>query len=194
MALTASYMLPLGSTLPDFTLENPLTQKTESIHGNTGEQGTLVIFMCNHCPYVIHLIEHLTSYTADIKQKGINTIAISSNDPQTYPQDGPDKMAQYAASNDFSFPYLFDPNQKAAHAFEAACTPDFYLFDAEKKLVYRGRYDASRPGNDLPITAEDMTNAINALLQKTPMPEKQYPSLGCNIKWNPGNAPENFSI
>lgn len=192
MALTGSYMLPLGSVLPDFTLENPLTQKLESLHKNTGRHGTLIIFMCNHCPYVVHLVEHLTQYTSKIRSKGIQTIAISSNDPETYPQDGPKKMAAFAKENGFSFPYLFDPTQKAAHAFEAACTPDFYLFNEEKKLVYRGRYDTSRPGNDLPITAEDLSTAIDAMVQKTPIPEKQYPSLGCNIKWKSGNEPENF--
>lgn len=194
MALTESYMLPLGSTLPDFILENSQTQKTESIHANTGEKGTLVIFMCNHCPYVIHLIEHLTQYTASVQPKGIQTIGISSNDPETYPQDGPEKMAEFADAKGFSFPYLFDKDQNVAHAFKAACTPDFYLFNADNKLVYRGRYDASRPGNDYAISGKDLDTAVNAVLQKTPIPEKQYPSLGCNIKWFPGNEPESFSI
>lgn len=194
MALTESYMLPLGTALPDFSLENPLSQNTTSLHKNTGEKGTLIIFMCNHCPYVVHLIDHLTAFTAKIKSEGINSIAISSNDAVAYPQDGPEKMALYAKEKGFSFPYLYDPTQKAAQAFEAACTPDFYLFDEDKKLVYRGRYDASRPGNDLPITGEDLSKAIDAMQKKTPIPGMQYPSLGCNIKWISGNEPENFFI
>lgn len=194
MALTESNMLPLATVAPFFQLIDTVDDQFKTLDQLKGEKGTLVVFMCNHCPYVVHLIDHLTAFTAKIKSEGINSIAISSNDAVDYPQDGPEKMALYAKEKGFSFPYLYDPTQKAAQAFEAACTPDFYLFDEDKKLVYRGRYDASRPGNDLPITGEDLSKAIDAMQKKTPIPGMQYPSLGCNIKWISGNEPENFFI
>ena len=148
-----------------------------------GEKGTLIVFICNHCPFVIHLLEHFTQFAARIKSKGISTVAISSNDIKNYPLDAPDKMYELSRKYNFSFPYLYDPSQKVAKAYDAACTPDFYLFDEKIELVYRGRYDSSRPKSNIPISGEDLENAALNLLNKKPISEKQFPSMGCSIKW-----------
>lgn len=183
MALTASTMLPLGTSAPPFTLTNVVTNKQETLDEHLGTTGTLVIFMCNHCPYVIHLIDSLVAFTKKNHGLGINTIAISSNDVERYPEDHPDRMKMLALEKSFGFPYLYDEDQQVAKIYDAACTPDFYLFDASKKLVYRGRYDESRPGNDRPINGDDLQTAINALISGGAISDQQYPSMGCGIKW-----------
>lgn len=192
MALTESNMLPLGTVAPDFDLLNVITGERESLNQLKGEKGTLMVFMCNHCPYVVHLLDSIISNSKKWKQQGIATIGISSNSILTHPQDGPEEMASLANEKSFGFPYLFDASQSVARAYDAACTPDFYLFDAALKLHYRGRYDGSRPGNDVAIDGADLQEAIDTMMvTKTPL-AKQWPSMGCNIKWEASNAPEGF--
>jgi len=190
MALTESYMLPLGTQAPFFKLPNVVLGIEQSLDELKGAHGTLVVFMCNHCPYVIHLLEGIIQTAGEFSKKGINTIAISSNSTDTHPQDGPEEMKKLAESKHFSFPYLYDKSQEIAHSYQAACTPDFYLFDASLKLFYRGRYDNSRPGNDMPVSGKELHQAADLMLSKRQMPEPQYPSMGCNIKWHSGNSPE----
>lgn len=194
MALVESNMLPLGTTVPSFSLPNVITNKMESLEKLKGKKGTLVVFSCNHCPYVVHLLDAFVAFAKENKARGIASIVISSNDVENYPADHPDLMRELALEKDFSFPYLYDEDQLVAKAYDAACTPDFYLLNTANKLVYRGRFDASRPGNDIPITGKDLQHAIDAMLKNDPIPEKQYPSMGCNIKWKAGNEPEGFSI
>ena len=168
MALVESNMLPLGTTAPDFSLPNVVDNSLGSLYNLKGEKGTLIVFTCNHCPYVVHLLDAFVALAKKNKNKGIATIAISSNDVEKYPADHPDLMCKLALEKQFVFPYLYDEQQTVAKAYDAACTPDFYLLDAHNVLVYRGRFDASRPGNDTPITGEDLQNAIDAMLKKTP--------------------------
>ena len=194
MALVESNMLPLGTIAPDFSLPNVVDNSLESLSNLKGEKGTLVVFTCNHCPYVVHLLDAFVALAKKNKGKGVATIAISSNDVENYPADHPDLMRKLAQEKKFTFPYLYDEAQTVAKAYDAACTPDFYLLNVQHALVYRGRFDASRPGNDTPITGEDLQNAIDAMLKKDPIPENQYPSMGCNIKWKTGNEPAGFSI
>ncbi len=183
MALTQSNMLALGTKAPTFCLPDTVSGKDLCFGDVRGEKGTVVMFICNHCPYVIHVNDELVRLANDYLPKGIGFAAISSNDVVQYPQDGPDKMRQRALELGYPFPYLFDETQAVARAYDAACTPDFYLFDDQDKLVYRGRLDASRPGSDLPVTGADLRAALDALLERRPIPETQYPSMGCNIKW-----------
>lgn len=190
MALTESYMLPLGTPAPDFTLLNVRDQQPTHLQENSGKKGTLIVFMCNHCPYVVHLIDAFVTLAKSLEEQGIQTIAISSNDIHSHPQDGPEAMTQFASARNFSFPYLYDATQAVAHAYQAACTPDFYLFDQDLRLFYRGRFDASRPGNELPLNGADLKHATTALLQGQKIPDPQYPSMGCNIKWKAGNEPK----
>ena len=194
MALTESNMLPLGTFAPDFKLVDVVSNTEKSLNELKGEQGTLIVFMCNHCPYVVHLIDALVALAERNLAKGINTIAISSNDIENYPEDRPEKMKALAIEKDFSFPYLYDEEQTIAKAYDAACTPDFYLLDNENKLVYRGRFDESRPGNSIAVTGEDLQYAIDLLVKNNPIAENQIPSMGCNIKWKAGNEPAGFSI
>lgn len=183
MALTPSNMLPLQTHLKDFELLNTQNNQWEKMSDYVGEKGTLIVFMCNHCPYVIHLLEHLVTFSNEAKKQGITTIAISSNDVANYPDDGPEKMKILAEQYAFDFPYFYDESQAAAKAYDAACTPDFYLLDHNKALFYRGRYDASRPGNDTPLSGNDLREAIDLLLSGGVYSKMQYPSMGCNIKW-----------
>lgn len=194
MALTESNMLPLGTFAPDFKLVDVVSNTEKSLNELKGEQGTLIVFMCNHCPYVVHLIDALVALAERNLAQGINTIAISSNDIENYPEDRPEKMKALAIEKAFSFPYLYDEEQTIAKAYDAACTPDFYLLDNENKLVYRGRFDRSRPGNSTAVTGEDLQHAIDLLVKNNPIPENQIPSMGCNIKWKAGNEPAGFSI
>jgi peroxiredoxin len=187
-------MLPLGTIAPDFSLPNVVDNSLGSLSNLKGEKGTLVVFICNHCPYVVHLLDAFIALAKKNKVKGLATIAISSNDVENYPADHPDLMRKLAQEKKIMFPYLYDEAQTVAKAYDAACTPDFYLLNAQHALVYHGRFDASRPGNDTPITGEDLQNAIDAMLKKDPIPENQYPSMGCNIKWKTGNEPAGFSI
>lgn len=190
MALTESYMLPLKTPAPNFSLPNVISGKTESLLAHRGKSGTLIIFMCNHCPYVVHLRAALIQTAESFLAKGVTTLAISSNSIISHPQDGPEAMKKLAAEEHFNFPYFFDESQEVAHAYQAACTPDFYLFDADLTLYYRGRFDNSRPGNENPITGQDLHNACDTMLQGVPFDGVQYPSMGCNIKWKEGNNPQ----
>lgn len=183
MALTESNMLPLGTKAPDFTLPDTVSGKDLSLNDIKADKATLIMFLCNHCPYVIHVNEEIVKIVEDYKNKGVGFVGISSNDVENYPQDGPEKMTIHAKETGYNFPYLYDESQDVAKAYDAACTPDFYIFDGELKLVYRGRLDGSRPGNDNPLTGEDLRTALDAVLSGSPVTEKQYPSGGCNIKW-----------
>jgi peroxiredoxin len=183
MALTESTMLELGTTAPDFALTDAVTGKTVRRDDFRGKKGLLVIFICTHCPYVKHIEKSLGQLSADYAAKQLGIVAISANDVTTHPVDSPAGLKQQAQTFGFQFPYLYDETQAVAHAFKAACTPDPYLFDADFKLVYRGQYDDSRPGNGIPVTGKDLRAAIDAVLAGKPVPADQKPSIGCNIKW-----------
>jgi peroxiredoxin len=183
MALTPSNMLPLGTKAPKFELIDTVDDTLKSLDELKGTNGTLIMFICNHCPYVVHVSAELSKLAKDYIAKGISCIAISSNDVENYPQDGPALMKQNAIDNDYIFPYLYDETQSVAKAYDAACTPDFFLFNDDLELVYAGQLDESRPGNDIPTTGKDLRAAMTALLNKTPINTNQKPSMGCNIKW-----------
>ncbi len=183
MALTESTMLELGTTAPDFALVDVLSGKTVRRDDLKGQKALLVMFICAHCPYVKHIEKSLAVLGMDYNGEPLSIVAISSNDVATHPADGPDGMRQQAETYRFLFPYLYDETQEVARAYKAACTPDFFLFDAEFKLVYRGEFDRSRPGNGVAITGEDLRAAIDAALEGKPPLEDQRPSIGCNIKW-----------
>jgi thiol-disulfide isomerase/thioredoxin len=183
MSLTPSNMLPLGTNAPDFKLVNTIDDTFVSLDEAKGLNGTLILFICNHCPFVIHVNPQLSKLAKDYVSKGINCIAISSNDVDNYPQDAPYLMKQHAIENDYKFPYLYDQTQDVAKAYDAACTPDFYVFNDELKLVYRGQLDDSRPGNNLELTGKDIRDTLDSLLNKQPISTTQKPSVGCNIKW-----------
>lgn len=192
MVRTASTMLPLGSQAPDFLLPNVDGQKM-TLSDFQGQAGLLVIFMCNHCPFVVHLRPHLASFAKEYTAKGLAIVGISSNDVDVYPQDGPDAMQQEHATAGYTFPYLFDETQLAAKAYRAACTPDFFLFDKDHRLVYRGQFDDSRPKTNIPVTGADLRAACDALLAGLPVVADQKPSIGCNIKWKVGSEPDYFT-
>lgn len=183
MSQTASNMLPLGTIAPKFKLKDTNSNYDYSYDDLKGSKGTLVLFICNHCPFVIHVIEEVVRIANDYRVQGIGIIAISSNDIQKYPQDGPELMTEFAFNNKIEFPYLYDENQEVAKAFDAACTPDFFLFDAQDKLFYRGQLDDSRPGNGIPLSGSDLRNAIDAVIYNRNLKDPQKPSMGCNIKW-----------
>lgn len=183
MARTPSNMLALGTRAPGFTLPDTRSGNTCTLQELKGEKGTLVMFICNHCPFVKHVNEALVRLAAAYQPKGISFVAISSNDVENYPQDHPDKMKETAEEEGYSFPYLYDESQEVARAYDAACTPDFYLFDGELELVYRGQLDDSRPGNGIPVTGRDLETAMQNLLSGNPVAKLQKPSIGCNIKW-----------
>jgi peroxiredoxin len=183
MAQTPSNMLPLGTKAPDFTLPDTISSLALSLTDIRGENGFLVMFICNHCPYVIHVNPELVRLANDYRSKGIGFVAISSNDVERYPDDAPEKMKEVAIKLGYPFPYLYDESQAVAKVYDAACTPDFYLFDGAANLVYRGRLDDSRPKNDNPLTGKDLRDALEAMLAGQPISEIQYPSIGCNIKW-----------
>ena len=183
MARTPSNMLPLGTQAPDFELMDTITDTLVSLERAKGEKGTVVMFICNHCPFVIHVNPEISRLGLEYQKKGIRFVAISSNDVENYPQDAPDLMKVKAREEQYTFPYLYDETQEVARAYDAACTPDFYLFDDTLKLVYRGQLDDSRPGNGLPVTGSDLRDAMDTLLIGGPIEELQKPSIGCNIKW-----------
>lgn len=193
MARTESTMLELGSLAPDFRLPEPLTGTERTLDELRGSKGTLVVFICNHCPYVLHILPTFVQMARAYKGQGINVITINSNDVVNYSDDSPDKMALLATEYDFDFPYLYDESQLIAKAYQAACTPDFYLFDEDLKLVYRGQFDASRPRNDVLVSGEDLNAAVSALVEDIPVSTVQLPSLGCNVKWKPGNEPDYYN-
>lgn len=183
MALTESNEFKIGTKAPDFTLINTVNNQMVSLEEAKGVNGTLVMFICNHCPFVIHINAALVKLANDYQEKGIHCIAISSNEIENYPQDAPKFMQQVARQQKYPFPYLFDETQEVAKAYDAACTPDFYVFDAELKAVYHGQLDSSRPQNDIPVTGKDIRNALDNLLANQPALEHQKPSIGCGIKW-----------
>lgn len=183
MALTESNMLPIGTAAPDFKLPDTVSGKVVSLNDISTEQGTVIMFLCNHCPYVIYVNDEIVRIAQDYQKHGIGFVAISSNDADKYPDDAPDKMTLHAQTAGYTFPYLYDEDQSVARSYDAACTPDFYVFDGERRLYYRGRLDGARPKNDLPITGADLRAALDDLLAGRTAPEKQYPSAGCNIKW-----------
>jgi len=183
MSLTPSNMMPLGTKAPDFNLVNPLTSKKVSLENSRGKKGTLVMFICNHCPFVIHVNKEIVSVANDYRMKDFGFVAISSNDIKNYPEDSPEKMVISAQKNEYPFPYLYDESQEVAKAYDAACTPDFYLFDNELTLVYRGQLDNSRPGNNIQSTGRDLREALDNILNNSPQAKNQKPSVGCNIKW-----------
>ncbi len=184
-------MLPLGTKAPDFRLPDP-RGKMVSLSELAGAPALLVAFMCNHCPFVKHLRGGLAQLARDYAPRGLAVLGISSNDVANYPADSPAKMAEEAQAAGYTFPYLYDETQEVAKAYRAACTPDFYLFDKKQLLVYRGQFDDSRPGNGIPVTGRDLRSAIDAVLGGKPVASTQKPSIGCNIKWKPGNAPDYF--
>ena len=189
MALTASTMLSLGTQAPDFQLSDVVSGKTVSLSSFLDKQALLVMFICQHCPFVKHVQEELARLGNDYAQASVGIVAISANDVVNYPNDAPDRLKKMAASLGFTFPYCYDENQSVAKAFTAACTPDFFLFNEQRQLVYRGQLDDSRPSNDKPVNGRDLREAIDAALAgQSPLPN-QKPSIGCNIKWKPGNAP-----
>jgi len=183
MARTPSNMLALGTKAPEFELLDTVSNETLSLEKLKGKNGTVVMFICNHCPFVIHVNPELSKLGKEYQAKGIGFVAISSNDVVNYPQDAPDLMKEKAKAMEYSFPYLYDETQEVAKAYDAACTPDFYLFDADLELVYRGQLDSSRPGNGLPLTGSDLRNAMDAVLNGNAVDSNQKPSIGCNIKW-----------
>lgn len=192
MARTESIMLELGTPAPEFHLPEPLTGKQVGLDDLKGDKGLVVVFMCNHCPYVKHIQKELAAVIEEYQAEGIAAVAISSNDISTHPDDAPDKMAEEAKRIGYTFPYLYDETQETAKAYHAACTPDLYVFDADRRLVYRGQFDDSRPGNDRPVTGADLRAALDALVAGNPVPADQIPSMGCNIKWKSGNEPAYF--
>jgi peroxiredoxin len=189
---TPSTMLPLGTAAPDFRLPDT-NGKMVSLADFADAPALVVVFMCNHCPYVIHVAEGLAALAAEYQRRGVAFVGINANDAKAFPDDAPAKMVKEAKLRGYTFPYLFDETQATAKAYRAACTPDFFVFDRNRKLVYRGQMDASRPGNDVPVSGADLRAALDAVLDGRPVPAKQMPSLGCNIKWKPGNEPEYFT-
>lgn len=186
-------MLPLGTKAPDFQLPEP-SGKVVSLSDFDGNSALLVMFICNHCPFVIHLANEISQLAKEYQAKNVAVVGINSNDIQKYPDDSPAKMAEMINEYGFSFAYLFDETQEVAKAYQAACTPDFYVFDRNKQLAYRGQFDDSRPSNDVPITGEDLRAALDAVLSGNTVDTDQKPSIGCNIKWIPGNEPEYFGV
>jgi len=188
MAQTPSTMLPLGTPAPDFHLPEPATGKTVSLSDFQDAPALLVMVICNHCPFVKHIRTELARFGCDYQAKGLAMVAISANDVANHPDDSPAKIAEEAQT--YPFPYLYDESQAVAQAYRAACTPDFFLFDATRKLVYRGQFDGSRPGNNVPVTGTDLRAAADAVLAGQPVSPEQKPSIGCNIKWKAGNEPD----
>lgn len=187
MALTASTMLPLGSRAHDFRLPDT-DGRAVALDDFRGAPALLVVFLCNHCPYVKHVRDGLAALAKEYQAQGVAVVGVSSNDVTTHPADGPEFMAREKAEVGYTFPYLYDESQAVARAYQAACTPDFYVFDRDQALAYRGQMDGSRPGNDVPVTGTDLRAALDAVLTGRPAPADQKPSLGCNIKWKAGSV------
>jgi peroxiredoxin len=188
MALTPSTMLPLGTEAPDFRLPDP-EGRLFARDDFREAPALLVAFLCNHCPYVQHIRSAFAAFAREYRAKGLAVVAINANDVRSHPEDAPARMAEEAARVGYDFPYLYDESQAVAKAYRAACTPDLFLFDRDRKLVYRGQFDGSRPGNDVPVTGADLRRAVDAVLAGRPVDEEQKPSIGCNIKWRTGNEP-----
>lgn len=190
MALKSSRMLALGTQMPDFSLADPRTGRTVAPRDFADSPALLVAFLCNHCPYVKHILDGFVAFAREYGPRGLAVIAVSSNDPADYPEDSPQKMARLAEARDFTFPYLYDETQAVAKAYQAICTPDFFLFDRDRRLVYRGQFDASRPGSKTPVTGADLRAAADAAVSGSALAMQQTPSAGCSIKWRAGNAPD----
>jgi peroxiredoxin len=189
MAATST-MLPLGTRAPDFSLADVVSGRTVTLHDFGDVKALLVMFICRHCPYVAHVRPAIASLAREHVGSDLGIVAISANDPVAYPEDAPEGLAAEAVEAGYPFPYLFDETQDVAKAYTAACTPDFFLFDHDRTLVYRGQFDSSRPRNGIPVTGEDLRTAIGAALEGRPVPPEQHPSVGCSIKWRPGNEPD----
>ena len=187
MGLTSSVMLPLNTIAPDFNLLNVMNNQHQSLKTLKGKKGTLIMFICNHCPYVKHVQEEIVNIANHYQKEGITVLAISANDSEQYPEDSPKKMKSVALELGYPFPYLYDETQMVAKAYQAVCTPDFFLFDTKMCCVYRGQLDDSRPGNKIPVSGKDLRLAIDNLLIGNPIDENQKPSIGCNIKWKKAN-------
>jgi peroxiredoxin len=194
MARTNSTMLPLGTVAPDFALPDVTSGKIVSLADFKKSSALLVVFLCNHCPYVKHIQAGLTQLAKDLQARGVGVVGISSNDVANYPDDGPEKMREEAQRAGYTFPYLYDESQSVALAYRAACTPDFFLFDGAQKLVYRGQMDDARRANNLPVTGSSLRAAVDAVLAGQAVSPNQIPSLGCNIKWRPENEPDYFKL
>lgn len=192
MALTASTMLPLSTKAPDFQLPDVVSGETISLSTNASKKALLVMFICQHCPFVKHIKDELAQLGKDYVNRDVGIVAISSNDVSNYPDDAPEHLKAMAKELGFTFPLCYDESQETAKAYTAACTPDFFLFDANQRLVYRGQLDDSRPSNGKPITGEDLRAAIDAVLANQPVNPEQKPSIGCNVKWKPGNEPSYY--
>ncbi len=191
MVATNSTMLPVGSKAPAFRLPD-VHGKVVALSDFPDARAVVIVFMCNHCPYVKHLRAGLAQLARDYLPKGVTILGVNSNDVENYPADSPARMAEEAKAAGYLFPYLYDESQAVAKAYHAACTPDFYLFDHNQILVYRGEFDDSRPGNGIPVTGKALRSALDAVLAGKPVSPQQKPSLGCNIKWKPGNEPDYF--
>ena len=191
MVATASVMLPLGTVAPEFSLPDAEGREV-SLSDFDDAPALLVVFMSNHCPYVKHVADALAGLAREYQQRGVAVVGINANDVEKYPDDAPSKMAEEAKRRGYTFAYLYDETQEVAKAYRAACTPDFYVFDRDRRLVYRGQMDSSRPGSGIPVTGEDLRAALDAVLDGRPVTKDQTPSLGCNIKWKPDNAPDYF--
>jgi peroxiredoxin len=191
MAATSSTMLPLGTKAPDFALVN-VDGRFVSLKDFEGAPAFLAIFMSNHCPFVKHLADAFAPFAAEYRPKGLAIVGINANDVSKYPADSPEQMVREAEERGYTFPYLYDETQEVAKAYRAACTPDFFLFDRDRRLVYRGQFDSSRPGSGTPVTGADLRAAVDAVLAGKKTSEKQTPSIGCNIKWTAGNEPDYF--
>ena len=192
MALTASTMLTLGTPAPNFQLPDVVSEQIISLSTFEGKKALLIMFICRHCPFVKHIQTELANLGKDYVPKNVGIVAISSNNIETHPDDAPDKLKEMALELGFNFPFCFDETQEVAKSYTAACTPDFFLFDADLKLVYRGQLDDSRPSNEKPVTGSDLRAALDAVLAGKDIAEEQHPSIGCNIKWKPGNEPSYF--
>lgn len=191
MVLTPSTMLPLGTKAPNFSLPN-VDGRTVSLSDFAGAPALLVVFMCNHCPYVMHIAPELSKLAREYQGKGAAVVGINANDVASHPDDSPEQMVREAQTREYTFPYLFDESQRVAEAYKAACTPDFYVFDKNQHLVYRGQMDSSRPDSGVPLTGKDLRAALDAVLSGKPASAEQKPSIGCNIKWKRGNEPDYF--
>ena len=192
MSKVPSTMSALGSPAAEFSLLEPATGKTVSLDDFAESPALLVVFLSNHCPFVKHLADDFAGFAAEYQARGVAVVGICANDVDNYPADSPDRMAEEVGSRGYTFPYLFDGSQEVAKAYEAACTPDFFLYDADRELVYRGQFDSSRPSLDAPVTGADLRAACDALLAGVAPADVQVPSVGCNIKWKAGNAPAWF--
>ncbi len=190
MARRKSRMLPLGTAAPPFALRDTRSGRTISLESFASSPALLIAFICNHCPYVKHILDGFVAFARELGPRGVAVVAISSNDAVSYPADAPEEMTRIAVLKGFTFPYLYDESQSVARSYQAVCTPDFFLFDRDRRLVYRGQFDASRPGSRIPVTGADLRAACEALLNGQALPQEQAPSVGCSIKWRSGQEPE----